>query len=106
MIEGWNASNGAYEMTVTCASNVPAPPNDLCANAEPLMIDVAASGTTAGATDDSTGGTDDTSCEGFTFKSDVWYTFVAPDDSVSIETTITGDSDQANVAVYSSTDCS
>ena len=106
MVEGWNTSNGAYEMTISCAANVPAPPNDLCANAEALTIDLSANGTTAGATDDSTGGTDDTACEGFTFKSDVWYTFVAPDAEVSIETTITGDSDQANVAVYSSTDCS
>lgn len=106
MVEGWNASNGAYELSITCAANVPAPPNDLCSNAEALTIDVLTGGTTAGATDDSTGGDDDTSCEGFTFKSDVWYTFMAPDTDVSIQTFITGDSDQANVAVYSSIDCS
>ncbi|NND51562.1 MAG: T9SS type A sorting domain-containing protein, partial [Flavobacteriaceae bacterium] len=49
---------------------------------------------------------DDTTCDSFQFHSDVWYTFVAADTDASIETTITGASDQANVAVYSSIDCS
>ena len=106
MVEGFGTSAGDFTLNVSCIPNVPAPPNDLCANAEPLTLDLMASGTTAGATDDSTGATDDTTCEGFSFKSDVWYTFVAADTDVSIVTQITGDSDQASVAVYSSTDCS
>ena len=107
MVEGFGTSSGAFTLEVTCATNVPAPANDECANAIPLALDTPENGTTAGATDDSTGNVDDTTCESFSFKSDVWYTFVAPaDGSVGIQTTITGTSDQANVAVYSSTDCS
>lgn len=108
LVEGYGGSDGDFELTLTCAENVPAPANDLCVNAEELTLNVSTSGTTAGATDNSTGGNDDTVCEGFTFKSDVWYTFVAVDVDVSIITTITGDSDQANVAVYdtnNSVDC-
>ncbi|PNQ72679.1 hypothetical protein C1T31_11085 [Hanstruepera neustonica] len=101
MVEGWNTSQGTFVMNVTCAANIPAPANDLCANAEGLTLDVQASGTTAGATDSSTGATDDTTCQPFQFKSDVWYSFVAPaDGDVGIMTTITGASDQANIAVY------
>jgi hypothetical protein len=101
MVEGWNTSNGAFNMSVTCAANIPPPANDLCANAEALTLDVQASGTTAGATDSSTGADDDTTCQPFQFKADVWYTFVAPaDGDVGIMTTISGTSDQANVAVY------
>ncbi len=101
MVEGWNNSSGNFDMTVTCAANIPAPANDLCANAEALTLDTPASGTTAGATDSTTGGDDDTTCEPFTFKADVWYSFVAPaDGDVGIMTSITGTSDQASVAVY------
>lgn len=106
LIEGYNTTTGNYSMTVTCAPNIPAPANDLCSNAEALALDTPTSGTTAGATDSSTSNDDDTSCESFSFKSDVWYTFVSPGTAVSVNTTITGDSDQANVAVYSSLDCS
>lgn len=107
MVEGFGGNSGPFTLTLTCAPNVPAPPNDLCSNAIALTIDTPLTGqTTAGATDDSTGNTDDTTCDSFVFHSDVWYTFVAPDADVSITTTITGTSDQANVAVYSSTDCS
>ncbi|MEZ4792072.1 MAG: T9SS type A sorting domain-containing protein [Gelidibacter sp.] len=105
MIEGYSVANGDYEMTLTCADNVPAPPNDLCSNAIELTVNNMVSGTTAGATDSSTSNINDTTCESFTFKSDVWYYFTAPDTDVSIVTTITGTSDQANVAVYSSIDC-
>jgi hypothetical protein len=105
MIEGYGSANGDFEMTATCAANVPAPANDLCLNAIELALNNVTSGTTAGATDNSTGNIDDTTCESFTFKSDVWYYFTAADTDVSIVTTITGTSDQANVAVYDSTDC-
>ncbi|WP_223033253.1 T9SS type A sorting domain-containing protein [Hanstruepera marina] len=101
MVEGYSSNSGTFDMNVTCAANVPAPANDLCVNAEALTLDVQAAGTTAGATDDSTGNVDDTTCDSFTFKSDVWYSFVAPaDGDVGIMTAITGTSDQANVAVY------
>lgn len=106
MVEGYGTTaEGTYELTLSCAASIPAPANDLCSNAEALTIEVITPGTTAGATDNSTGGVDDTVCDPFSFKSDVWYTFVSPDADVSITTRITGDSDQANVAVYSSTDC-
>ena len=108
MVEGFGGNEGNYEMTATCIPNVPAPANDLCSAATAITLPGALSGeTTAGATDSSTGGTDDTSCQGFTFKSDVWYTFVAPlTGQVDIATTTSGTSDAASFAVYSSTDCS
>ncbi|WP_430466910.1 T9SS type A sorting domain-containing protein [Winogradskyella ouciana] len=108
MIEGFSGNNGNYDMSVTCIPNVPAPGNDLCVNATPLSLGVTLNGeTTAGATDDTTGTADDTTCDPFTFKSDVWYTFTAPaSGEVLVNTEITGDSDQANVAVYSTLDCS
>lgn len=107
MIEGYTSNNGAYEMSVACIPNVVAPDNDLCLNATPLPLGVTLTEeTTAGATDDSTGNVDDTTCESFNFKSDVWYTFQAPvSGQATVTTVITGNSDQANVAVYSSTDC-
>jgi hypothetical protein len=107
MIEGFGGNNGDYEMSVDCIPNVPAPGNDLCVNATPLILGVTLTGeTTAGATDDSTGNVDDTTCDSFNFHSDVWYTFQAPvSGQATVTTLITGDSDQANVAVYSSTDC-
>lgn len=100
LIEGYGTASGAYELTLTCGTYVPAPPNDLCANAEALSLNVTTSGSTAGATDNSTSDLDDTTCPSFSFKADVWYYFVATDSDVSIVTTITGASDQANVAVY------
>ncbi|MEZ4802873.1 MAG: T9SS type A sorting domain-containing protein [Gelidibacter sp.] len=105
LVEGYSIANGSFEMSISCADNVPAPPNDLCSNAIELTLNTVTSGTTAGATDSSTGNIDDTTCPSFTFKSDVWYYFTAPDTDVSIVTTVTGTSDQANVAVYSSIDC-
>ncbi|WP_034062646.1 T9SS type A sorting domain-containing protein [Lacinutrix jangbogonensis] len=114
------STNGAYTVTYatsgSCSNSSSvsvvidecAPNNDLCSSATPLSLGVTLSGeTTAGATDDSTGASDDTSCEPSTFKSDVWYTFQAPLTGLATVTTvISGTSDQANVAVYSSTNCS
>ncbi|MCK7590832.1 T9SS type A sorting domain-containing protein [Subsaxibacter sp. CAU 1640] len=100
LVEGYGAAIGDFELTLTCSESVPAPPNDLCSNAIELVLNTPTSGTTAGATDNSTGNIDDTTCDSFSFKSDVWYYFTATDTDVSIVTTITGSSDQANVAVY------
>jgi len=108
MIEGYEDDFGDYEMVVNCIPNVPAPGNDLCANAMPLNLGVTLTGqTTAGATDSTVGEDDDTECDSYTFKADVWYTFQGPaSGQATIETVITGTSDEANVAVYSSLDCS
>lgn len=104
-IEGWNVGNtGAYDMTVTCVAQAPAPPNDLCANAEMLTLTVPTSGTTVGATGEL--GDDNPTCEsGFATIVDVWYSveITGGTSDLNINTTITGTSDQANVAVYS--DC-
>ncbi|WP_452221021.1 T9SS type A sorting domain-containing protein [Lacinutrix salivirga] len=102
MVEGYAGTEGAFELSATCIPNVPAPGNDLCSAATPLDLGVPLTGeTTAGATDDSTGTTDDTTCQGFTFKSDVWYTIVAPTSGeVTIETTATGTSTAASIALY------
>ncbi|WP_034060896.1 T9SS type A sorting domain-containing protein [Lacinutrix jangbogonensis] len=108
MIEGWNTSSGDYEMSLNCITNVPAPGNDLCSSPTTLSLGVTLTGeTTAGATDNSTGTLDDTLCDSFTFKSDVWYTFIAPLTGLAnVTTVVSGNSDQANVAVYASLDCS
>ncbi|MEM5563701.1 T9SS type A sorting domain-containing protein [Psychroserpens sp. AS72] len=99
---------GDYQLDVNCMPNTPAPGNDLCSNATALSLGVTLSGeTTVGATDDSTSDFDDTPCDSYNFHSDVWYTFQAPiSGQATITTVISGNSDQANVAVYSSTDCS
>ena len=102
MIEGYNTDAGDYEMVVDCISNVPAPGNDLCANPTALTLAAPLTGeTTAGATDSSTGEDDDTDCNPYTFKADVWYTFVAPlSGEVTIETTTSGTSTAASIALY------
>jgi hypothetical protein len=112
MIDGWDGYGGApqsgdYQLDVTCVPNIPAPGNDLCSNPTALSLGVTLTGeTTAGATDDSTSDLDDTTCDSFTFHSDVWYTFQAPlSEEANIATVITGTSDQANIAVYTSLDC-
>ncbi|WP_034062622.1 T9SS type A sorting domain-containing protein [Lacinutrix jangbogonensis] len=108
MIEGYDEESGDFEMSLDCIPNVPSPGNDLCSNATPLSLGVTLNGeTTAGATDDTTGETDDTECDPYTFKSDVWYTFQAPLTGLATVTTVlSGNSDQASVAVYSSLNCS
>ncbi|WP_034062129.1 LamG-like jellyroll fold domain-containing protein [Lacinutrix jangbogonensis] len=119
-IDVTTSANGVYSVTYTTSGSCPnsssvsvvidecAPDNDLCSSATPLSLGITLSGeSTAGATDDSIGATDDTSCEPSTFKSDVWYTFQAPLTGLATVTTvISGSSTQANVAVYSSTNCS
>ncbi len=102
MIEGYNTDVGDYEMVVACISNVPAPGNDLCANPTALTLAAPLTGeTTAGATDSSTGEDDDTDCNPYTFKADVWYAFVAPlSGEVTIETTTSGTSTAASIALY------
>jgi hypothetical protein len=99
------SSTGTYNMTVSCEAQATPPPNDECANAEALTVGVQASGTTVGATVDP--GDDNPSCEGPSASIvDVWYTIdiTGGTSDLTITTTITGTSDQANVSVY--TDCS
>ncbi|WP_034062131.1 T9SS type A sorting domain-containing protein [Lacinutrix jangbogonensis] len=108
MIEGYDEESGDFEMSLNCIPNVPSPGNDSCSTPTVLTLGVTLTGeTTAGATDDTTGETDDTECDSYTFKSDVWYTFEGPvTGSATVTTVLSGNSDEANVAVYSSTDCS
>ncbi|WP_055442710.1 T9SS type A sorting domain-containing protein [Lacinutrix himadriensis] len=108
MIEGYDDDSGDYEMVVDCITSVPSPGNDLCANPTSLNLGVTLTGqTTAGATDSTVGEDDDTECDSYTFKADVWYTFQGPaSGQATIATVITDTSDEANVAVYSSLDCS
>lgn len=103
MIEGFGTNTGNYDMTLTCAPNIPAPANDECGAATALTLGVTVIGeTTAGATQ-SAG--EQPSCDLFGSIADVWYSFVAPaSGEATVQTTITGTSDQANVAIYS--DCS
>lgn len=102
MIEGWNiGSFGMYDLSVTCVASSPPPANDLCGNAEELTLTVTANGTTVGATQ--TAGEEQPTCDAFGTIADVWYSvdLTGGSSDLSIVTTITGTSDQANVAVYS-----
>jgi hypothetical protein len=102
LIEGYGSNTGSYEMSVTCEPHVDAPSNDELVSATPLVLGTPLTGqTTAGATQ-SAG--DQPTCELFGFIADVWYSFTAPaSGEVTIATTITGSSDQANVVVYNNT---
>ncbi len=102
-VEGFNfTSTGDFDMTVSCVAPTPPPPNDQCINAEPLTLTVTATGTTVGATTDAG---DPPTCDTFGQIADVWYSvnLTLSSNNLSIVTTITDTSDQANVAVY--TDC-
>lgn len=102
-IEGYLGSTGDFDLNVSCVAAAPAPANDLCGDAEALTLTVTANGTTVGATQ--TGTQEPPTCDQFGVIADVWYfvdlTFVS--NTLSVITTITDTSDQANVAVYSST---
>nr|WP_321224581.1 T9SS type A sorting domain-containing protein [uncultured Psychroserpens sp.] len=102
-IEGFNAGSvGMYDMTVTCVPPVAAPANDLCIDAEELTLTVTANGTTVGATQ--TGAQEQPTCDPFGVIADVWYSvdLTLASNDLSVITTITDTSDQANVAVYPS----
>jgi len=101
MIEGWNfTSTGIYDLSVSCVATTPPPANDLCGNAEVLTIGVPTDGTTVGATQ--TGGEEQPTCDTFGTIADVWYSVeLAGASDLVITTTISGTSDQANVAIYS-----
>ncbi|MCB0398123.1 MAG: T9SS type A sorting domain-containing protein, partial [Winogradskyella sp.] len=99
-VEGYNVGSvGDFEMVVSCVPATPAPANDECANAVPLTTGVTVSGTTVGAT---TSPGDAPTCDTFGSIADVWYSveITGGTSDLSITTTITGTSDQANVALY------
>ncbi|WP_412985413.1 T9SS type A sorting domain-containing protein [Pontimicrobium sp. IMCC45349] len=98
LVEGYATNAGVFELTVSCAANIPPPANDDCGAATPLTLGVELFGeTNAGATQ-SAG--DQPTCDSFGFIADVWYSFVAPaSGEVTIQTTL-GTADNANVAVY------
>jgi len=100
-VEGWNSSEGIFEMTVTCLETIPPPANDAFADAEALATGVATSGTTAGATENLAD--EKPSCDPFGNIADVWYTYTQPanTDTMIITTSISGTSSEANCAVYS-----
>lgn len=102
-VEGYDpGSRGDFEMVVTCTPATPAPGNDECANAEALTTGIPTSGTTVGAT---TSPGESPVCDEFGSIADVWYSYqvTGGTSNLSITTTITGTSDQANIAVYN--DC-
>jgi hypothetical protein len=99
-VEGYNfGSTGDFHMLVSCVTATPAPDNDDCADAVALSPNVSVSGTTVGAT---TSPGDAPTCDSFGSIADVWYSvdITGGTSNLSISTTITGTSDQANVAVY------
>ena len=101
-VEGYNVgSTGDFDMTVSCVATTPPPANDDCAAAQMLTLTVPASGTTEGATPNAA--EEQPTCDLFGSIADVWYTvdLTGGPNDLTINTTITGTSDQANVAVYS-----
>jgi hypothetical protein len=103
-VEGYNAAEGTFTLTLTCAATVAAPANDLCADAVALALTVSENGTTAGATevlaDEKPG------CDPFGTIADVWYTATLPTgtNTLNVTTTVSGDSSEANLAIYTN-DC-
>jgi len=104
MVEGYGTSTGAYQLDVTCAAVVPAPANDMCANATGLTLGVVlASETSAGALENLADAKP--SCDTFGNIADVWYTFVAPasGEVTAMTTVTTGSSTEANILIYDNT---
>lgn len=100
MVEGFGSSAGAYELAVTCSDLTPPPANNECANAVALSPGISVEGTTAGATQNLS--EDQPSCDPFGTIADVWYSVeLNAISDLTINTTITGTSDEANVAIYS-----
>jgi len=98
-INGFNVGSvGPVDMTITCASTVPAPSNDDCAAAEVLTLGTAFTGTNVGATQSVA---DQPSCDTFGSISDVWFSVAAPATGELKVTTTPGSADQANVVIYS-----
>lgn len=100
MVEGFSSASGDFELSVTCSDLTPPPANNECVDAIALSPGVSVEGTTAGATQNL--GEEQPSCDLFGTIADVWYTVTLNATSdVTVSTTITGTSDQANVAIYS-----
>lgn len=100
MVEGYSTASGAFELSVTCSDLTPPPANNECIDAISLSPGVSVEGTTSGATQNLS--EDQPSCDSFGTIADVWYTVTLNTISdLNISTTITGTSDQANVAIYS-----
>lgn len=99
-VEGFNTSEGAFDLSITCAITIPPPSNDECVNAEPLALLVPANGTTAGATEDGTH--EKPGCDPFGTIADVWYSFTLPvgTNTLNVTTTPSGTSTEANLAIY------
>lgn len=99
-VEGFQTSEGAFTISLTCDVTIPPPANDECVNAIALSIGNQTSGTTAGATENLTD--EKPSCDPFGTIADVWYTVTLPSgaDNLTINTVTTGTSSEANVAIY------
>jgi hypothetical protein len=99
-VEGYNVGSvGDFEMVISCVTATPPPANDECEAAVSLSAATPVSGTTVGAT---TSPGDAPTCDLFGSVADVWYSYEITGgvSDLSITTTITGTSDQANVALY------
>jgi len=100
-VNGYAGTTGLVDMTISCASTTPPPSNDEVGDAVALTLDASVQGTTEGATQD--GSQDQPACDLFGSIADVWYTVtLAEEGDLQIVTTISGNSDQANVTVYTS----
>jgi len=100
-VNGYSGTTGLVDMTISCASTTPPPSNDEVGDAVALTLDASVQGTTEGATQD--GSQDQPACDPFGSIADVWYTVtLAEEGDLQIVTTISGNSDQANVTVYTS----
>jgi hypothetical protein len=103
-VEGYLSSEGAFTLTITCAAPTPPPANDLCGDAIALTLTVPESGTTVGAVENVAD--EKPSCDLFGNIADVWYTVTLPTgtNTLNVITTVSGDSSEANLAIYSN-DC-
>lgn len=92
----WTTNEGTGNLTISCVTAATPPANDICANAEPLVLGVSETGDTT----DATSAIPNPSCDQFGVISDVWYQFDGPlTGEVTIRTTI-GTTNNAWIAVY------
>lgn len=81
-VHGFSANVGNFDISVTCTPVSPAPANDDCANALPILCGESLAGTTTGATID--GASD---CGGATVSAPgVWYSFIGDGNIATVST--------------------
>lgn len=102
-VSGFGAtSSGTFDLTMTCSSAcLPVPDNDVCADAETLVIQDEGTGTpTIGTNECATSALENPSCNAFATIQDVWYTFNSGDNTEAVLIAAGIDMTDLRVVVY------